>query len=585
MKSIYSIILATLLCSQASAQYFQHKYGYAPDIGTRTKCGQVTTASGPGHLVGADHIRNLASAAGDYGVYVLRTDQDGRFSSGNNFNRVYFLTHVATGIQTRFTTAFVVEFSDGSGYGAIGTYVTQTGIFAPYQNQGIAYIRLDLMGNVMNVQGYSLANSSGALAFIAGLKESTSSPNTLFATGTLNDDGSRLWAMHIDQAGNLLWGNFYDISSGTAGPTDLVESPYASELIIVGDYDDATWSKPFWMVLNPNTGAFVRMDAYSTYMGGVAERMRSINVTPGDGFILTGISDAKALVVKLGNGGWYQWAGLYSSATNPGFLMYGHDAVGGVNATTGRREYYVTGPYFNEPINGDAYMFKLDANGFPVNPNGLFLYNTGVEETGMAIDWSTGGVNDGITMYAIGEGNGTPGSPLKEVYVVKADFNGQSGCHEYFEDLQRQITEWGSVKKITAITSGFGLENLAHRWQLDLVDNELCFTGTRPGGGVIGTGRNTAMSTATVAQSLALLSPNPSLAGSGFKVQIDLSADDEVQIAVYDITGRTCQSTQLQGKAGHNVLPLQAGINMPTGIYTVKVKGRTIDQNLMLSIQ
>jgi|GEM_PF-3713768 len=571
MRSVFNgAILVMALSANAAAQLFQHTYRPAPDVGSATESGQVTSSTGTGHLAGGLDVRGF-----DYGISVVRTDADGRFTTPNDFNRVYYLTH-SSGLQLRFTAARVEEFSDGSGYGAIGTYMTQTGLFQPYQNQGIAYVRLDPSGNVMNVQGYSLGNNSGSRAFIMGLKESTTTPNTLYATGYLTpaqNESNTMWAMKIDQAGNLLWGKFYNFASGNELPTDLVENPYAAgQLIVVGDYSESAnnFYKPFWMTINSNTGALSSIRIMSSFMGGPNEYIRSIKAVPGNGFILTGISEAKSWVVKLTNAGAYQWAGIYSSASNPGFLMYGHQAVGIINPQTGQQEYYVTGPYFNAATNGDAYVFRLDQNGNPINPSGLFLYDLGAEETGMAIDRTAGG----FAMYAVAEANAP--SSLSEIYIVQADLNGQSGCNERYEDLKRKLVEWGQVRTITATVTSFSTENISNLSQLDLTDNELCYTGTKPA--------TTYIAALTNAEGFGL-HPNPVAAGSSVMLTLDAAEAGKVQVAVYDITGRLCFAEEFAAGSGANQFALQLKPGMQAGIYTVRIKGGKLDKNVLLSVR
>ncbi|RYZ27709.1 MAG: hypothetical protein EOP49_42085, partial [Sphingobacteriales bacterium] len=260
MKSpLKMMLLAVLLAGGAQAQMFQHKYGFASSLGSHTRNGEVTSSTGPGHLIGGTHVTNTAAMLPDYGIYVLRTDIDGRLNTVNEFNRSYVLSHGVSGYQLRITKGMVVEFSDGSGYGAVGSNVTQSGFMQPYREQGIAYVRLDLQGNVMNVQGYSFGDNSGYMSMLMGIKESVSKPGDMFVTGMVYPPGddTTMWVMRIDQAGTLAWGKTFNFNVGGEKPVDLAENPVqTNQLVVLGDYDNpsASFHRGFWMTLDENTG-------------------------------------------------------------------------------------------------------------------------------------------------------------------------------------------------------------------------------------------------------------------------------------------------------------------------------------------
>lgn len=582
MKKI--ILIVFLLAGFTSkAQYFQHLYGHDPEIGTVVRTGMNTNSTGPGHLIGGMHMKDLLSSFpppsinGElFALHVIRTDADGRFTTPNEFNNTYRLLNSNNDV-IRFTAGAVTEFSDGSGYAALGTYFYDE--YYP-QAAGVAYIRLDLNGNVMTTKGYTLSPmiEGGAGINIAAVRESVSTPGDIFATG---DN----WVLRIDQNGTLIWGNVY--SGAPIINKDLIESPYAPELIVVGQLVNSP-IKGLWMKLDPNTGAVVQADEMSSYFA-TNEYLHSIDVSNDpllQGFILSGVADEKVWVVRTDQAGNYVWSGIYQPST-PVNYIYGRDAVGRlIKSDDGNRddyEYYVTGPLkFTSGVE-DAFIFKIDRWGQPKNPNGLFVYGyingsgIGIEETGLDIDVNTSGTADGVTMYAVGEDN----SATKEVYVVKAYFNGFSGCNEYFEDIHSSIAEFFPSNSLSISATAMGTETLTLYNIESELDNELCHNTTIMGGD------NSLVAPTQQGDKEAKISPNPIAQGAQYAaIEVEIETPTTAQISVYDMLGRKYYSQTYTLVKGKNNLVLDiSNINMAQGMYTVKIQGENLNKNIMLLVK
>lgn len=583
MKKV--LLIALVLSSiVTNAQYFQHLYGQDPFIGSITKNGMNTTVTGAGHLVGGLHIQDLNTALPPpatnfhlYSIHVVRTDADGRFTTPNDFNNTYQVVDLSTGETVRLTSSAVIEFSDGSGYGVVGTYFYQ-----PLPRKfGVVYVRLDANGNVMATQGYSMPFTGGSGIDLMGLKESFSSAGDLFATGSVSfTDNGYMWALRIDQNGALQWGNLYDFGPGyTEDPKDLIESPYSQELIVVGRVVN-TPVKGFWMVLDPNTGGVIQADEVQSFYG-TDEFLHSIDICNDpaiQGFILSGVVDNKAWVIKTDPAGGYIWSGIYQPAGRPINHMFGYDAVGRLNKTQGEGhhtyEYYVTGE-----VDDDAYVFKLDAFGQPINPNALFVYDIGIEETGLDVDVNSSGTADGVTMYAVAEDNNVP---TKEIYVVKAYFNGVSGCNETFEDLSYTVAEFGSIKAIPVTTTAINTESLdAHLHDIEN-DIELCHNTTISGG-----------SNARIApdepkgEKEYTFSPNPLTQGTNYaSLEVEVNTPTAAIVSIYDMLGRTYYTHNFDLTKGKNNLTLNISeSNMAAGMYSVRIEGKAVNKTIMLMVK
>lgn len=569
-RLLFSAFFVTTVATQVEAQYFQHQYGFAPDIGTTPSMGGVTTATGPGHLVAGNHSRNLAGIplTGDFGIYVLRTDAGGRFTSPQNFNNSYLFT-AGSGMELRFTNGgHAVEYPDGSGYAVVGTYFHET----LQQNQGIAFIKLDLNGNVVFAKAYKMPFSTAAVNLsTSALKQSTSQPNHFIATGQYGNDMSNyLWAIHFDQNGNLVWGGLYDIFTVPEQPGDLVESPYNNELLIVGAYPTAGTQNAFMLVLNKITGAVITANRMSAGAIATWESLRSVDVSndpASPGFILAGISDSKPWVSKIGPARNFMWSRRYQPTSIPLGYMYGYDVVGRLNSLN-RYEYYVTGP-----VNEDAYIMKLNNVGNPVT-NGLFVYDIGVEETGLEVDVKNGGADAGVTMYAVAEDD-----PLRQAYIVKAYFNGLSGCNEAFTNVSSQSLQFSALTPFTCTTATVLNEPIFFKAIQTNADVEFCYNTTIPGG--------SNARPELPAASGALFTPNPLelKTGSG-KIQVTTETATEAQVMICDMVGKVYYQNKFSLRAGSNELPVDlSGSGMAAGLYTVKITGGQLNTSIMLLVK
>lgn len=602
MKKIFlTAFFAIVLATCATAQYFQHEYGYSAEIGTVNVHGQNTRYAATGHLIGGHFIDiyGLPLYNGNLGILAAHADDDGRFTNPTDFNNHYIFTDGNPNYKLRITSAQVIEFEDGSGYAAIGAFHKWQNISPPSAQivtQGIAYIRLDAMGTVIAIQGYELSNVVGTMPFVNGLREADAGNGELYATGT---NGSSMWAMKIDQNGALLWANLYQVG---ATPNDIIESPYTGDVIIVGQYGN----NGFWMEVNPGNGALNFFNVMTAGTG-AADKLISIDISADPampGFILAGEISGRAWVVKTDQTGIAQWSGEYWSATTPNKYMRGYDAAGRLKVVNGCKteyEYFITGPFWSTYNDGNAIVFKLDRSGNPMNPNGLFVYDYGFEETGNSVDVNTSGVGDGVTMYAIKEDD-----PRREAYVVKAYFNGVSGCNEYFEDLDRNWVNFSAISSLTFGTSGFGPTAIFIDHIGTNPDNELCHATTLADGsnafvaqkqprqrrfGLTPTTEKQGKAPQTgdiqTKETETLVIPNPTDKGNEtVVVKVMSETTSKVEVAIYDMLGRQYYSNSFTLTKGNNLLPLNiSAANMAAGMYTVKLRGADMNKNITLMVK
>jgi hypothetical protein len=310
---------------------------------------------------------------------------------------------------------------------------------------------------------------------------------------------------------NLQWSNWY--SSGLKlDANDLIESPYNSnELIVVGRTDanlsPISGSDAFFMRLNSGTGAVNGYSVYNKFCDGdewftCIDQAQSTS-GGSNGYILggrslypfkatcnstvTGTSDGFAQwMCKLDPYGSVVWSSLiepYASAsytTAASFTAYPplssdiSDVAERFNSNSGQYEYYGVGGINTIPVIGGTWAsapnlvtYKLDDNGSnSLSPN-EFHYVAGIghnspsplSDAQLSLIETAGGADDGIQVF------GNEDATYKNYYMVKAYFNGESGCHDVNVNMTGVRTGPGYLASPTVSTavlnnciSGFNLQ-------------------------------------------------------------------------------------------------------------------------------
>ena len=225
MKNLFILIFITIFLSNTNAQYFQHKYTTNSIIGN----GLTTKYTSDGHLFGGT-CQGIGMTMPS--LFVTRTDSTGQFTSPQNFNQTYILLDAQSQIQLTIMSNQVIELSDGTGYVAFGSYSFINS--ASTTIWGLFYVKLDVNGNVIVVNGYQPSiNVSGI--WVTSATESIHNNGDVYATGNIvtQSENRVVFAISVDNVGNLYWGNLYDFKSYVTS-NDIIQSPYDDELIMVG---------------------------------------------------------------------------------------------------------------------------------------------------------------------------------------------------------------------------------------------------------------------------------------------------------------------------------------------------------------
>ncbi len=584
MKKIFLITLAFASIG-ASAQFFQHNYGTKDSENASN--GLNTTATGLGHFIVSSTFNSPTNE-----ILAVNTDINGNVAA---FNNLYTLTH-SSGVLLDIDNTLPIEFSNGSGYGIFGRF-HDPGLSIP---TGIFYLEIDPAGNILNVTEYNPISTVGTNYYVVEVADVTESlgGGFFYITGTVDPSimgNFWIFVIKIDQAGNIIWSIVDDLVNSTSVSRDwakgIVESPYSPsgtpELVVVGQtYDGGGSADAFLVRLDANSGtSLAPVNLYGTTTSNEifnSIKIANNTISGAPGFIIGGSSDINSgganrdfWLLQTDDQGNPFWSYTYDYNGSSGNNDYSTDVIERLN-TGGLYEYYLGGHTNNGNLGGaDLVVIKTDNLG---NAVGQFTYGSPSDDVGTYLDYYDLVGPDGLSVFGTYNGGGIG---LMDTYHVKAYFNGLSGCNEnlgmthnligpgLFMNLQDRLkTTFKNVSMTSALSSA--------------KDANLCFNFSIPGG-----------SNARVAPAEpkgdkeAKISPNPIAQGVQYaNVEIDIEKPTTAQVSVYDMLGRSYYAQTFTLVKGKNNLVLDiSNINMAQGMYTVKIQGENLNQNIALLVK
>lgn len=615
MKQILLSVLV-LVGLNSHAQYFQHLYGDNERLQYLTDGHNAYSGGTTGHFLIGLGGRTFN---GDFTFNVQRTDMNGNIGAPFTFNNQYAPTYIvnppSSPANMHVNRVHSVEFSNGSGFAIAGSYISNGGA-----NMGIFYTHLDPNGNVVVSNGYmqNIFGVTYSYVSVQEITESVQNPGELYITGYFRNaatGNNRVFVMKINQGGALLWGATYDLTGNAATdsdiPYDIVESNYinpgcgCAEVIVVGEHSNGTAAGgvglPDGFVLR--VGAFFGAplqpaDFYGTPntrdVFTAVEKTTNPNIDAGgNGFAISGYTDMNnnrsmdMWFVALDNTGAMIWDHLFDYNTASARINedYSMDIMERIN-TLGNYEYYLAGYTLDVGNLGavDEMVIKTDDFGNGVAA-GQFSYGDIRNDWGMRIDKLNGygPDGDGIAVFGYSEDpNYTLGG--YDHLLVKAYFNGVTACHQNLID---PIQSPGYASRVTSSPQEFYPRTfydypfLVNLYQ-PLLDIQICHTTSDPNGS------NARMvPVEPKGDKEVIISPNPMVEGAGVAmIQVETESPTDVQVTIYDLLGKQYYKGSFTLAKGNNKLPLDLGkTSMATGMYTVKVSGVGINQNVMLLIK
>ncbi|KAB2918798.1 MAG: T9SS type A sorting domain-containing protein [Bacteroidetes bacterium] len=599
MKKTFFTLTLSLMAYLCQAQYFQHVYGATSN--ENWPSGVNTFVQPQGHFIGA----NGSNSAGVAGVLAAYADNTGNILGAPNFNNFYTIG-TAVGSTHNLSHTKVFEMNSGAGFGVVGLYQSPAG-------SGVYYMQLDPNGNIipggtfdytpMPVPGYMWN------AIAVGNISKSASGNELYIVGSLQETSTTFdihsFVIKIDiMTGAIFWSQIFSVSN-TVSPAisrdwgyDVIESPYIGtwgpEVIVVGTTYDNSGTRTA-------DGYLVHFDAifgnitfpWAVFFGtnNSEEYLTSITVSNsvaggGTGFVLGGHSnyfnggaDWDFWMVKTDqNCGTTYWSTLHDYAANPGANGLSYDVMERLN-TSSNYEYYLAGETDNGVFgSSDAVVLKTNDFGVAV-ANGEFTYGGSAYDMAAQLDQYNGTSVDGLSTYGLGTfATGVGGT---DAYVVKSYFDGNSGCNESFATPIAQTGPGMFSESQFSTLSTFNSAMLL-AFSSSASDAQLCNTSSIPGAS------NARMAPVEPkGDKEAIVSPNPMQQGSSVAmVEVESNEPTTVQIAVYDMLGKQYAAGNYTLTKGKNQLPVDLSTaNMAAGMYTVKISGTAINQNILLMVK
>lgn len=572
MKKISLIVLA-LFSLRAGAQYFQHSYG-SQNLEILSS-GVNTVAQGQGHLMSGHTRTTCLPFLGT--LPVVFTDVNGDIPGTPYFAYNYVLNRDnGEAVQVIDSRAF--EIDNSTGFGIVGTYSVPSLPFPG--NSGIFYLQLDPAGTRIQVFDYFIANTSYSVKTVSSICES-STGSELYITGTAADiNDSYFFAMKIDvNTGTIIWDNIYDINIYTSetgsGICESVHMP--GEVAVVGTAANTSLDG-FLVRLDANNGNIL---APANFYGTPSDdeifnsiRVANNTAAGAAGFIIGGIVNSEAWVVNTDAMGNPNWASLFDYSPIPGTYNSCNDVIERFN-TNGKWEYYAGGTADDNgtPV---AHVIKIDEMGNGV-PAGEFIY-TNASRVHM-LDMYTAGTAppNGLSVYATVHGGSA------DMYLVKAYFNGLSGCFQKFGNpLQYSAPSLYTSEPVSPIDN-FAQANMRSCCRYTMTDLTVCYSASL----VKGNNARVAPASNENADKAATVMPNPAeTAAKAVIVEVESDMPGEVEITLVDVQGKETNMGHFSLVKGDNRLSLDTGKNpVPAGTYTVKINGVAINKNILLMVK
>ncbi|MCU0433681.1 MAG: T9SS type A sorting domain-containing protein [Bacteroidia bacterium] len=574
MKKIYFLVAPLLMSGVLCAQYYQRAYG-GVGAGCDVLRDGVPSVSGlNGHII-AGHTDVFAGAD----MTLTRTNDNGDILGATSFNNGYRMFNGAT---TLATDPVKVLHTTNNRILVVGNSTR----LAPGNTQEIYIGAASAGGGFFSTIGYVSQGFNNAYATSACL----SAYNTaeMFVTGYI------LAPSFIDvrpfiicynwQTNTTIWSQTYDVDPSQVDanmPTDIICSPYNTELMIIGNHTRNTVRNGFMFKADPANGSFIPVTLWS----GVTDRVvfydnRGVDtfesITTGSsssggaqGFVIAGNSDFQQnypqplpWLLKIDPDGNVLW-------TNE--LIYRNGSAGVTDVeerlnTSGTYEYYLSGNAAIGYTSGDQDFlgFKCDDAG---NVLFEFTYNNPGFQNCVAVGLVQNTATDGLALYGSDVSAMLSGFP-GDLFMVKAYFDGAVACNE-------SIFPSGSNPWFTAHWVAGGLQTGA------MISFPLTITNLGPFGDYpycsapFIAGASNAREAATqqnTADAPLALSPNPlNKDARAFQLQTEYSETTELLIEIHAADGRIVERITHQAAAGKQQQAIGLREALATGVYLVRV--------------
>ncbi len=410
MKILRKILLpvALIININSFSQTFQVFFG--DDINPTSAYDIVKTFDG-GYMMGGQAYRGGMNAP--LAFYFLKANENGQLQYGRAWKRTDMFEWINSIRQT-----------PDSGFIFLGTNDTidhshPVPVRGPHT---CALGKTNSQGQVQWLKTFS----NGTTYVDQSNIELTSDGNLIILTHAVDPAVNRfiLHLMKTDLSGDTIWTRCYRSGWSLAGTR--MKQTADGGYILLGKASSGQNYKILLMKVTSDGS----IDWYKTFAIQSTQQLRSLEVTSDGGYIMTGTvggtDSTLASVLKTDSQGNVSWAFKYSES----MPISGNSLI-----PTSDGGYMLTGTWIDTASNSsDMFLLKLDVAG---NVQWSKRYgNTDYDGGSLILEIPGGYVASGF--YRI------PGHSGGDIYLVKTDINGNSGCYESALNMSSQPQSWTS---------------------------------------------------------------------------------------------------------------------------------------------
>ena len=645
MKKSFLPIAFLMLTQVINAQYFEHLYG--TQTAERLSDGHNAYEGGnTGHfLIGPSEIFSYKFET--FCFNATRTDLDGNVAPAPYFNQRYYFTEDAYPLpalndQLHITTVKSYELTNSTdaGFTVAASYAN-----ASDGGYNLFHVRIDPDGNVdygtnppsNNAARYKLkfgvTSDYAAELEVVSIKESAKSPNEVFICGNMryaHRDYSQVFIIKVDEStgagtyGNIIWSKVYDLDqfnlSNSDYAADIIESPYQSQLLVVGKSVIGNDEDAFVLRVNDGNGNIAgTVDFHGTpssidgFTGIKASSNTHIDAA-GQNFVICGstnrdaqpgVGDQDFWLVSIDDAtGTAVWSNTFDYSDNTGTLQgernLCRDLIERYNTATAKYEYYLAGiTYIDGLAELERMVVKTDEFGRGYQQ---FLYANFEADDLMRIDQLNGyGTHvDGISLFG-----SVAYKPQMSFFswdhaLIKAYFNGVTSCNLH----EVHFTPWRTQAPLQYVTSPADYNEFEKVEALvgifdPLNDLAICHASQVTGGAGLVENSNEkdrAITTPSSQNSGNALGEGPlngfsvfpsqlPRGASNLSITVESAEDQNALLTLVDLNGKILASWPLQLIEGKNqqTLPL-SDLPLSSGTYLLELNAGSFHESAKLLI-
>lgn len=345
-----------------------------------------------------------------------------------------------------------------------------------FGENGDAWVmKLDKDGNVIWQKTYGGIHADVVISVQESFNGNASDGYIMAGETFSYGDGSQsdAWVFKLDNDGNIVWQKTYSDSDGF-GTVNSIQQTSDGGYIVAGETDSnaGAGGGDSWIFKLDADG---NMEWQKTYGGSNSDVAYSVQQTFDGGYIVAGLTASSdkdevsgdAFVLKLSDAGDVEWQKSYDGGN--------YDAAKSIMQTSDEG-YIVAGVTYSFGEEGDAWVFKLDANGtieWQMSYGGDgFDAASSIQQTFSADGSAVGYIVAGET-NSFGAGDG-------DSWVINLDLNGGivwqntygSTGHDYAHSVQQTFDENQSPDGYIFVGASLFSEKLSYdAWVLRLDEN------------------------------------------------------------------------------------------------------------------